>query len=120
MSKKQAFINYVSRLFGEDHVQAGDIPDDAWDYWKALTAEKSTEKPPFTENGKIILQFFKDNQGIETWKTKDVAEALGLSSRSVSGSSRKLVTDGYLEKVGSDPVFYTLTEKGKNVNLNEE
>ena len=116
MSKKQAFINYVSRLFGEDHVQAGDIPDDAWDYWKALTAEKSTEKPPFTENGKIILRFFKDNQSIETWKTKDVAEALGLSS----GSSRKLVTDGYLEKVGSDPVFYTLTEKGKKVNLDEE
>ena len=120
MSKKQAFINYVSRLFGEDHVLNKDIPDDAWDYWQALIAEKSTEKPPFTENGKIILKFFKDNQNIATWKTKDVAEAIGLSSRSVAGSSRKLVSDGYLDKVGSDPIFYMLTEKGKNIILEND
>lgn len=117
MSKKQAFIDYVRPLF--ESIDSY-VPDEAWDFWKALIAEKSTEKPPFTENGKLILQFFKDNQNVETWKTKDVAEALGLSSRSVAGSSRKLVTDGYLEKVGSDPIFYMLTTKGKNVNLNDE
>jgi len=117
MSKKQAFIDYVRPLF-ESIDDA--VPDEAWDFWKALIAEKSSEKPPFTENGKLILQFFKDNQSVETWKTKDVAEALGLSSRSVAGSSRKLVTDGYLEKVGSDPIFYMLTEKGKNVNFIDE
>ena len=117
MSKKQVFIDYVSKLFGEDHE---DIPDEAWDYWKALTAEKSTEKPPFTENGKIILKFFKDHQDIELWKSRDVAEGIGLSSRSVSGSIRKLTNDGYIEKVGQDPVFYTLTEKGKNIILENE
>jgi len=117
MSKKQAFIDYVRPLFESID---DSVPDEAWDFWKALIAEKSSEKPPFTENGKLILQFFKDNQSVETWKTKDVAEALGLSSRSVAGSSRKLVTDGYLEKVGSDPIFYMLTEKGKNVNFIDE
>ena len=31
---------------------------------------------------------------------------------------RKLVTDGYVEKVGQDPVVYTLTEKGINTEIN--
>jgi hypothetical protein len=30
---------------------------------------------------------------------------------------RKLVTDGFCEKVGSDPVIYTITEKGKNYKI---
>jgi DNA-binding HxlR family transcriptional regulator len=35
----------------------------------------------------------------------------------VSGAIRKLVTDGYVEKVGQDPVIYTLTELGKSVEI---
>ena len=117
MSKKQAFIEYVSRLFGEDHVQNGDIPDDAWDYWKGLIAEKSTEKPLFTDNGKVVLKFFQEHQDVPSWKTKDVAEGIGLSSRSVSGSLRKLVADEYIDKIGKDPILYCLTEKGKNAKI---
>ena len=37
-----------------------------------------------------------------------------MTSRRVSGAIRKLVTDGYVEKVSQDPVIYALTEKGKN------
>jgi hypothetical protein len=29
------------------------------------------------------------------------------------------VTDGYVEKIGQDPVMYLLTEKGKKVNIEE-
>ena len=36
-----------------------------------------------------------------------------VSSRTVSGTLRKLVTDGFCEKIGQDPVIYTITEKGK-------
>ena len=32
---------------------------------------------------------------------------------------RKLVMDEYVEKVGKDPVVYTITEKGKNVIFTE-
>jgi hypothetical protein len=32
---------------------------------------------------------------------------------------RKLVTDGYLEKLGKDPIIYILTEKGKTFNIKE-
>ena len=51
------------------------------------------------------------------WKAKDIAEGLFISSRGVSGAMRKLVTDGYVEKVGQDPVIYSLTEKGKIVEI---
>ena len=50
-------------------------------------------------------------------KARDIAEGLFVSSRAVSGSLRKLVTDGFVEKVGQDPAIYTITEKGKNYNI---
>jgi DNA-binding PadR family transcriptional regulator len=35
----------------------------------------------------------------------------------VSGAMRKLVTDGFVEKMSDEPVIYTLTEKGKNYKI---
>lgn len=113
MSKKQAFIDYVKVLFENN----GEVPADAGEYWQALIAEKDVEKPLFTENGKNVLKFFQEHQETPTWKAKDVAAEMMISSRSVAGSARKLVADGFLEKVGQDPVFYTLTNKGKEINL---
>jgi hypothetical protein len=37
----------------------------------------------------------------------------------VSGAMRKLVTDEFVEKVGQDPVIYTLTQKGKEIEIGE-
>jgi predicted transcriptional regulator len=54
------------------------------------------------------------------WKSKDIAEQLGLASRSVSGTMRKLVNDGFCDKIGKDPIVYTLTEKGKNFVIEKE
>ena len=52
-------------------------------------------------------------------KAKDIGEGLFISSRKVSGSIRKLVTEGYVENIGQDPVVYELTEKGRTANINE-
>ena len=112
MTKKQAFIEYVKDLFNDC-----DVPEDVRDYWNGLIAERETEKPLFTENGKNVLVFLKEHQETSTWKAKDIASEMMISSRSVAGAARKLVNDGFLEKVGQDPVFYTLTEKGKEINL---
>ena len=49
----------------------------------------------------------------------EIAEGLFISSRAVSGAMRKLVTDGFVEKVGQDPVMYALTEKGRNIEIEE-
>ena len=51
------------------------------------------------------------------YKARDIAEALFIAPKSVSGAMRKLVTDGYVEKVGKDPIMYSITEKGKNVDF---
>jgi predicted transcriptional regulator len=41
-----------------------------------------------------------------------------INSRTVSGAMRKLVTDGFVEKIGENPVIYSITEKGKNIEIN--
>ena len=46
--------------------------------------------------------------------SKEIAEGLFTSGRSISGSMRKLVNDEYVEKIGTNPVQYALTEKGMN------
>ena len=114
MSKKSEFINYVRalRAVASDEVL---FPEEAQAYWEALCNGEETEKPMFTDNGKLILQFLKDNQTTPLWKARDIAEGLFISSRGVSGAMRKLVSDGFVEKVGQDPVVYALTELGKTI-----
>ena len=68
--------------------------------------------------GLIILKYLRNSEQTSL-KARDIAEGVSLPSRKVSGAMRKLVTDGYVEKFGQNPVIYTLTEKGKNFNLNE-
>ena len=120
MSKKQEFIKYVENLI--NYAKETDGPamsEDAQIYWDAFTSQKETEKPIFTDNGKLIIQFLQTNDLTPMWKARDIAEGLFISSRAVSGAMRKLVTDGFVEKVGQDPVIYALTEKGKNIEINE-
>ena len=81
-------------------------------YIEAIS-NKENMKPELTDNGKLILDYFQKSE-VTLLKAKDVAEGLFISSKAASGSLRKLVNDGFCEKVGQDPVVYTLTEKGKN------
>lgn len=113
MSKKDEFIKYVETV-----INIEEMNEDARRYWEALKSKEEVEKAPFTDNGKLILQFLQENANVETWKAKDIAEGLFITSRTVSGSIRKLVTEGYVEKMGENPVIYTLTEKGKNTEIN--
>lgn len=116
MSKKQDFINYVetnlmSKLNNEE------VPENVRIYWEALKSKEEKEKPLFTDNGKLILQYMKDNQATETWKARDIAEGLFISSRTVSGAIRKLVNDGFVEKISKDPVIYSITDLGKTTTI---
>ena len=118
MSKKQEFIKYVEDLmnFTKD-MNAPIMSEEAELYWKAFCGENEGEKPLFTDNGRLILKYLQDNTQETMWKARDVAEGLFISSRAVSGAMRKLVSDGYVEKMGQDPVIYSLTEKGKNIEI---
>jgi DNA-binding MarR family transcriptional regulator len=115
MTKKQEFINFVSDYMNE---MKNEMPENVSLYWEAFCGKDEVEKPMFTDNGKLILQYLKDNLSTPMWKARDIAEGLFISSRAVSGAMRKLVTDGFVEKVGQDPVVYAITEKGKTIEIN--
>ena len=113
MSKKQEFIEYV-----KERVDWTDASENVKIYWEDFISKEEKEKPMFTDNGKLILQFLRDNPDTTTWKARDIAEGLFITSRTVSGAIRKLCTDGFVEKVSQDPVIYTITELGKTVEIN--
>ena len=114
MTKKQEFINFIDELM----VAAPNIKpsEDVLSYYEAFKG-KEMSKSEFTENGRLILEYLQKNPKQIMWKAKDIGEGLFISSRAVSGAMRKLVTDGYVEKVGQDPVIYTITDKGKTADL---
>ena len=117
MSKKETFIAEIEDILAHGTT----LSEDAMTYFTALKGAADKEKPAFTENGKAVLQFMQENK--ETYnnlfKAKEVGEGMNITSRTASGAMRKLVTDGFVEKVGQDPVMYALTEKGRNIEIEE-
>lgn len=124
MSKKECFIKELQIIINDLH-EGTKIEDylssDALDFWNGLNAGDNDSKPQFTANGKLILGYMQQNKDAynNLFKAKDIGEGLGISTRTASGAMRKLVTDSWIEKVGQDPIIYSLTEKGINVNVNE-
>lgn len=125
MSKKETFIKEIEDLISSaaecQEMIFEKLSEDAQNYFDALRND-AKEKRKFTENGKIILKYVQENKENynNLFKARDIAEGLGISSRMVSGAMRKLIIDGYFEKLGESPVIYSLTEDGKNINIEEE
>jgi len=120
MTKKETFINDILKITKNEPEKV--LSADALDFWNALQTAGDTSKPKFTENGKLVLQYMKDNKDLynNCFKAKEIGEGLGISSRTASGAMRKLVTDGYVEKLGQDPVVYAITSTGIEVDLSAE
>lgn len=116
MSKKQEFIKFVEMAID---AYPQEMNEEARVYWEAFKGKEEVDKPLFTDNGKLILRYLQDNLTIEMWKARDIAEGLFVSSRTVGGAMRKLCADGYVEKIGQDPVVYALTEKGKEIVIED-
>ena len=112
MSKKEKFIEFVEQNLMS---KCSELDSDVADYWYALKNQEDKEKPILSENGKPILKFMQTT--MDKGKASDIAEAMFISSRSVSGAMRKLVTDGFVEKIGKDPIIYCITEKGRNIEI---
>lgn len=111
---KQEFIDFLNALMAAaPDVVEEKMTDNVKAYIEALLDTKN-DKPILTDNGKVILDYMQKNTDTPMMKARDIAEGLFISSRGVSGALRKLVNDGFCEKVGQDPVVYALTEKGKN------
>lgn len=122
MTKKQKFIEIIQKeIFDRDDIYSENYPEDWEDlvaYWDVFKGKEENEKPLFTDNGKLILKYMQEHiSDMPMAKARDIGEGLFISSRTVSGAIRKLVTDGYVEKIGTDPVVYSLTETGKIVEI---
>ena len=121
MTKKERFIEFVNEIMDAAMVDAWDDVTkedwkDAFDFFEDLKNNKVKNSGAMTENGKKLLSWMQENVNTMTnlFTSKEAAEALFTSGRSIAGSMRKLVNDGYVEKTGKDPVQYSLTEAGKN------
>lgn len=113
---KQEFINFLNALM--EAAPQVEMSESVKAYIEALMSDDVSDKPVLTDNGKIILKYIQENPSA-AYKSKDIADGLFISSRTVSGAMRKLVNDGFLEKVSKDPVIYAITEKGKNFKIED-
>ena len=120
MTKKEAFIKIIqTEIFDRTDIYAENYPDEyelAASFWEDFKDGKVKNSGAMTENGKKLLSWMQENvdEMKNIFTSKEAAEALFTSGRSIAGSMRKLVNDGYVEKTGKDPVQYSLTEAGKN------
>lgn len=108
------FLDYLDETIGVSY------PQDIQEIYDILRnqSNKEVEKPLFTDIGLQILEYLQscDTRCI---KAKDIASGMNESSRKISGAMRKLVFDNFVYKIGTNPVIYSLTSKGKEFNIEE-
>lgn len=118
MTKCEEFLDFVDYLM-QNCKEPITLSENVQDYLDALRNSNKNSQKEFTNNGKAILQWLQSAPA-GMYKARDIAEGMDVSSKAVSGAMRKLVSDGFAEKVGKDPVVYSITEKGKNVIFEDE
>lgn len=113
---KQEFVNFIKALMEASPDIVEDLMTENIQRYLEILEKENIDKPEVTDSGKVILDYMQKSD-CTMLKARDIGEGLCVSSRNVSGALRKLVTDGFCEKMGQNPVVYTLTEKGKNYNI---
>ena len=110
MNNKEKFISEIENIL----INGITLSTEAMTFFNELKILKASKAVDITENGRKILTFMKENKDSynNIFKAKEIAEGLFMPPKSVSGSMRKLVTDGYVNKIGQDPVCYSLSDKG--------
>ena len=117
--KRQKFIeeidNLLLRLSDLLDTDEPILSDDAAAYFIELKSGKASTGE-MTESGLKIIAWMQNNCNMYSniFSAKIIGEGLFMNSRAVSGAMRKLISDGYVSKTGSNPVSYSLTENGIN------
>ena len=113
------FSDFTMRMFEEEDIVKRPNGSEAIAFLKKMTESKDKTAVLVTEKGVHILKVMRTNKNdfSNLFKARDISESLFISSRSVSGSMRKLVTDGYVEKTDGNPASYSLTELGETVEI---
>ena len=126
MTNKEKFISFIqAEIFEKEDIYVenyGEDWEDIKNFWSQfLNDKKSPSNSGMTENGSKILKYMQSNENKNKYNnlftSKEIGEGLFMSSRSVSGSMRKIIANGFVEKVGKDPVTYSLTDEGRNKQI---
>lgn len=115
---------FLEDMYETVHAKIGDAEYEemttlrtALQFYEDYQNSKPTKKP-ITDKGIAIILAMRE---VEDWITaKSLGEQMDISGRSVSGSLKKLVTDGYVDKRAGNPAAYKITEKGMTCNLEIE
>lgn len=121
MTKKDKFIQNINELINRNKEsfmkQCGSDFEDVMSYFADI--QKSKSSAGITEQGKKVLQFMQEQYVTmnNDFTSSAIAQGLFTSGRSIAGSTRKLITDGYVEKTTAenDKVHYHLTDVGKQL-----
>lgn len=112
MTNREKFIEEIDTLIEKFNVS---LSIEANTYFAELKDGKASVGG-LTETGKAILEWLNEDARVNAYfSAKSIGEGLFASSRVISGAARKLVTDGYLEKEGKNPVTYKITTSGRQV-----
>lgn len=129
MTNRETFIKFIETAIeiaeneityfngiSEEYNITTDEYNTAMKFWEEFKNGKVKNSGKMTENGLKVLSWMQENVENMTnvFTSKEIAEGLFTTGRSVAGSMRKLVNEGFVEKIGKDPVQYALTEAGKN------
>lgn len=118
---KEEFVKFLQKLMDANpELTESMMNENIKTYIEVLMSDETKDKPLFSENGLIVFKFLRENTETTAWPAKAIAAEVNLTSRQVSGCARKLVNDGFLEKVSTNPVYYALSQKGKDFELIEE
>lgn len=92
------------------------LSEEAIVFLDELLDKNSTENLLTDSGKKILITMEKKSEAyMNVFSSKQLGELLFMSARSVSGAMRKLVTEGYVIKSGTNPVTYSLTPNGKDI-----
>ena len=109
MNKKEIFIQTIDDLI-KDNPNA--FSKEAMEYWEEFKAEPASKN--ITEKGILILKYMANNKDLynNVFTSQLIGAGMQLTGRSVSGSMRKLVSEGYVNKLDAKPIAYQITEQG--------
>ena len=112
MTNREKFIQEIQKQL---EVNPYFLSEAATAYFEELSKGKAS-MGGMTESGEKVLTWMLENEKTHSnmFSAKTIGEGLFTSSRMVSGAMRKLVTDGYVEKTGQNPVSYSLTDTARS------
>ena len=116
MTAKENFISEIEKL-----LTTNTINEDAMNYFTEFKNGTVKNSSVITEKGVAVLRFLQTQPSTNyAFTAKMIAEELNMNTRSISGTMRKLLNDGYVEKLTTlTPITYQITPAGLAFDLDK-